>query len=359
MEFGIHYLMSCSSEQSPIQRYRDTVDQAVHAEALGFESVWPVEQHFFSPLSVLPSPLLLLAAIGERTRTLRLGTAVVLLPLSHPVRVAEEIAVLDNLSNGRVELGVGRGTDPTHFSGFGVAPSESRDRLLEGLEIIHQAWSQECFSFKGRFFNVESLSVVPRPVQRPHPRIRVAANSVETLEQMGRLGHAVFLAAHINPFPKLSKLLPLYRQARHAAGHPDRADDVTLLLPLYVGEDRAQIRRDVEPGLKHFLQIIEKKSLAVLDVQRRGAASEADLKGLQGAVEHLRRLSYDTMSESMAVFDTPDACVARLRWLQQELHVGRVICWFNMGGVTPHDRVMRSMELFSTKVMPHFSRDHQ
>ena len=136
MKFGLHYQLPCSANQSPVQRYRDTLDQAVYAEALGFDSVWPVEQHFNANLSIMPAPLLMLAALAERTRTLRLGIAIVLLPLSHPLRVAEEIATLDVISNGRVEFGIGRGAVPNHFRAFGVPIAENRDRFVEGLEVI-------------------------------------------------------------------------------------------------------------------------------------------------------------------------------------------------------------------------------
>src|SRR5713226_3208358 len=158
MKFGLHYQLPCYGSQSPVQRYRDTLEQSVHAEALGFESVWPVEQHFNADLSITPAPLLLLAAVAERTKALRLGIAIVLLPLSHPIRVAEEIATLDVLSNGRVEFGVGRGAIPTHFAGFGVPQAESRDRFVEALEVIVQAWTKERVSHAGRFFRPFSLS---------------------------------------------------------------------------------------------------------------------------------------------------------------------------------------------------------
>src|SRR5579863_9382350 len=127
MKFGLHFQLPCYGPQSPVQRYRDTLEQSVHAEALGFESVWPVEQHFNSDLSITPAPLLLLAALAERTRTLRLGIAIVLLPLSHPLRIAEEVATLDVISNGRVEFGIGRGAIPSHFRAFGVPLSENRE----------------------------------------------------------------------------------------------------------------------------------------------------------------------------------------------------------------------------------------
>src|SRR6516225_12293794 len=237
MKFGLHYQLPCHGFQSAVQRYRDTLEQAVYAEALGFESVWPVEQHFDTERSILCAPLLMLAALAERTRTLRLGIAIVLLPLSHPVRVAEEIATLDVISNGRVEFGIGRGALPKHFTGFGIPQVENRERFLEGLKIVRKAWTEERFSYRGRFFNIEDLSVVPQPVQQPHPPIRVAANSPGTFELMGRLGYPIFATSHMNTYPRLKELLALYHQAHAAAGHRSSdPDDFTLLSPLYVGE---------------------------------------------------------------------------------------------------------------------------
>ena len=349
MKFGLHYQLPCRDSQSPVQRYRDTLDQAIHAETLGFESVWPVEQHFNPELSILPSPLLLLAALAERTQTLRLGIAIILLPLSHPIRMAEEIATLDVLSNGRVEFGIGRGSIPTHFSGFGVAQSESRERMLEAVEIIRQAWTTERFSFQGQFFSVDNISVVPKPVQQPHPPIRAAANSPETFKLMGRLGYPIFVASQVNPFAKMKEYIPLYREARTAAGHPDRGgEDVTLLGPLYVGESQAQIRQELEPSVRRFLESVA--ALAAL----HGPALGAQSSRIKEVFERVRRMTYEKVGEVMAIFDTPDACVERLKRLEEEFDMGRFVCWFNPGGMVPHAQVMRSMELFAAKVMPHF-----
>jgi alkanesulfonate monooxygenase SsuD/methylene tetrahydromethanopterin reductase-like flavin-dependent oxidoreductase (luciferase family) len=349
MKFGLHYQLPCSGSQSPVQRYRDTLDQAIHAEALGFESVWPVEQHFNADLSILPSPLLMLAALAERTRTLRLGIAIVLLPLSHPVRVAEEIATLDVLSNGRVEFGIGRGSIPTHFAGFGVAQTESRDRFLESLEVILQAWTQDRVSFHGRFFQVDNVSVVPKPVQQPHPPIRVAANSADTFALMGQMGYPIFAASQVNPFHRIREFLPLYHQARKVAGHPtSTAADVTVLMPLYVGDSPAEIRRVLEPSIRHWLQTA---SLLYSSPHAETGPEAGRLKELS---QRARRMTYEQVCEVMAVFDTPEACVERLRRFQQEFGMGQVICWFNPGGLVPHDQVMRSMERFAAKVMPHF-----
>jgi len=346
MKFGLHFQLPCRPEQSPVQRYRDTIEQAVHAETLGFESVWPVEQHFNAELSISPAPLLTLASIAERTQELRLGIAIVLLSLSHPIRVAEEIATLDVISNGRVEFGVGRGSIPSHFTGYGLQQSESRERMLESLELILHAWKSDRFSFQGQFWTVENAAIVPKPVQRPHPPIRVAANSADTFEWAGRQGYPIFVASQVNPFRKIKELLPLYRQARKAAGQGEpHADDVTLLGPVYVAEDPVQLRRELEPSIKRFLQSISSIYASA------GPMPEGRIKEV---LERVRQMTYEKVCEVMAIFETPDACVERLKQYQQEFGMGRVICWFNPGGMVEHAQVLKSMELFAKKVMPHF-----
>ena len=349
MKFGLHFQLPCAANQSPVRRYRDTIEQAVHAERLGFESVWPVEQHFNPDLSILPAPLLLLAAVAERTRTLRLGVAIVLLPLSHPVRIAEEIATLDVISGGRVEFGVGRGAIPAHFAGFGVPQAESRDRLLEGLDAILRAWNGDRLSHDGRYFRFEDLSVVPKPIQQPYPPIRVAANSMDSFELLGRMGYDICVATQVNPFPKLKELVPMYRQARVAAGHPSRGgEDLTLLCPLFVGESQRRIREIMEPGVNHFIQVAASLFAGVAAKPEGGAIR------LQKAAERARRLTYEKFTGLMGVFETPAMCVRRLKLIQEEFNPGRLICWFNPGGMAPHQEVMRAMEMFAAEVMPHF-----
>jgi natural product biosynthesis luciferase-like monooxygenase protein len=353
MKFGLHFQLPCSASQSAAQRYRDTLDQAGHGEALGFDSVWPVEQHFNANLSIMPSPLLMLAALAERTRTLRLGIAIVLLPLSHPLRVAEEIATLDVISNGRVEFGIGRGTVPSHFKGFGVPISENRDRFVESLEVVLQAWTADRVSYHGRFYDIEGISVVPKPVQQPHPPIRVAANSEDTFEVVGRMGLPIFVASQVNPFRRIERFLPIYHQARKAAGHPDSAaEDVTVLMPLYVGESASQVRREIEPSIKHFQSTVT--SLYGSGTPRPGGSQSDAAARFKETLERLARMTYEQVCERMAVFDTPEACVERLQRFRQDFNMGRVICWFNPGGQVPHQQVMRSMEMFAAKVMPHF-----
>ncbi|MGA2409951.1 MAG: LLM class flavin-dependent oxidoreductase [Candidatus Binataceae bacterium] len=358
MKFGLHYQLPCSAGQSPVQRYRDTIEQAVHAEVLGFESVWPVEQHFNSSLSIMPSPLLMLAAIAERTRTLRLGIAIILLPLWHPLRAAEEIATLDVLSNGRVEFGIGRGGIPKHFKGFGVPIAENRDRFAEALEVIRQAWTNESLSYHGRFYDFDRIAVVPKPIQQPHPPIRVAANSEDTFAATGQMGLPIFAASQVNPFNRIKRFLATYREARQSAGNPAAtAEDVSILTPLYAAESAAQVRREIEPSIKYFLSTATSlfgSGTPPPGTPRSGGSKSDAAARLKQTLERLASLTYENVSERMAIFDTPQGCVERLKGLQQDFNMGRVICWFNPGGQVPHNQVMRSMELFAAKVMPHF-----
>jgi alkanesulfonate monooxygenase SsuD/methylene tetrahydromethanopterin reductase-like flavin-dependent oxidoreductase (luciferase family) len=344
MKFGLHFLLSCTRDQTPRQLYRDAIEQCVLGESLGFESAWPVEHHFNQQVSSLSAPSLLLAAIAERTERMRLGTAIVQLPLTHPLRVAEELATLDVLSNGRVEFGVGRGSNPTHFGGYGIPSADSRERLSEGLELIRAAWTQERFSFEGKFWQAKHLALVPRPIQTPHPRIHVAANSPDTATFAGRAGYSAMFAAHVNPFPKLRELLAIYRNARLDAGHGEATpEDVTLLMPTYVAPTLQQARDEFEPSVAHSAKL----AASLMELAIKNSTSEAELARLVPLLEQLRSIDFEKVQHLMGVVGTPDQIRERFAQIERELNPGRVIAWFNYGGLVSHARATQSMALFA------------
>src|SRR5207247_8953381 len=149
MRFGFSDQCPCAPGYSERQRYQDLIAQIELGEALGFDTVWLGELHFGRGFSILADPLMVLAAAAQRTSRIRLGTAVTLLPLHNPVKLAEEAAIADILSNGRLELGCGRGTAPLHYAGYDIAQEESRERFDEALDFILAAWANEKFSFAG------------------------------------------------------------------------------------------------------------------------------------------------------------------------------------------------------------------
>lgn len=170
----------------------------------------------------------------------------------------------------------------------------------------------------------------------------------------GRMGLPICVASQVNPFHRIKRFLPIYHEARKAAGHPDGTpDDVSVLMPLYVGESAEQIRREVEPSIKHFLSTVT--GLYGSGAPRTGSPKSDAAARLKETLERIARMTYEQVCELMAVFDTPEACVERLQRYRQDFNMGRVICWFNPGGQVPHRDVMRSMELFAAKVMPHFA----
>ncbi|WP_437317502.1 LLM class flavin-dependent oxidoreductase [Sorangium sp. So ce385] len=349
MRFGIYQLVSCAEGQDVHQRYRDTFASSLAADELGYESIWPVEHHFDPRVSVLSCPTLFLAAVASRTSRLRLGTGIVQLPLTHPLRAAEELATLDVLSEGRVEAGVGRGVHPAHFAGFGVPIAESRARFEEGVALLLRAFREERVSFRGRHFDVAGVQIVPRPVQARGPTVRVAANSMETAVFAGRMGLPVLTASHVTPFPKLEGLLGAYREARREAGHaPPAPDDISVVMPLFVAEDRAAIERQLAPGVASYVAMVS----SALAPQVASASVPAERERLQALLAGMRATTLASLDASMGVFDTPEGCVERLRALAARFGMGRIIAWFNFGEVLPHAEVMRAMALFAARVMP-------
>src|SRR5246500_519147 len=157
MRFGFFDQLPCASGFTERQRYRDIMAQIELGDALGLDIAWLGEIHFSRTFSILADPLMVLAAAAQRTTRIRLGTAVTLLPLHNPVKLAEQAAITDILSNGRLEFGVGRGPPPAHYAGYDIAQEESRDRFDEALDFIVKAWTEKQFSFEGKFFRAHEL----------------------------------------------------------------------------------------------------------------------------------------------------------------------------------------------------------
>jgi alkanesulfonate monooxygenase SsuD/methylene tetrahydromethanopterin reductase-like flavin-dependent oxidoreductase (luciferase family) len=353
MQLGLFYQIQVPkpwTDQSEAQRYHEMLEEVTYAEEIGMTSVWFVEHHFRSEWSHSSAPDITLAALSQRTSKIRLGIAVVLVPLHHPLNVASRLATLDILSKGRVDLGVGRSGYPYQMAAFGTDLKDATGMVEEALEIIPQAWSEGEFTYQGNHYKIPLREVHPKPVQQPHPPIRAAANSLDTFELMGRLGYPIFVASQVNPFAKMRELIPVYHEARAAAGHAEASsEDISLLGPLYVGNSQAQIREELEPSIRRFLQSVS----SIYSSQGENLGPESSR--IKEVLERVRRMNYDKVSEVMGIFETPQACVERLKGLQEEFGMGRMICWFNPGGTVPHSQVMRSMELFAAKVMPHFN----
>jgi alkanesulfonate monooxygenase SsuD/methylene tetrahydromethanopterin reductase-like flavin-dependent oxidoreductase (luciferase family) len=343
MRFGFFDQLPCAGADSERQRYLDLMAQIELGDVLGFETVWLGELHFSRAFSILADPLMVLAAAAQRTTRIRLGTAVTLLPLHNPVKIAEEAAVADILSNGRLEFGVGRGTAPIHYAGYDIPQDESRDRFEEALDFIVQAWTQKTFTFEGKYFRAHDLTVVPKPVQTPHPPVRIAANSPDTFPLAAGRRLPIFATPLINPPDKLRAGLAVYRDTLPAGIQGDTA----LAFPVHVTASRAQARQECEASLLHFLREAG---------QRLRPLGDADIKSFEAwrqVLARIERVRYEDVDREMGIFGDPAYCIERIHALQGEYGMDEFICYFNQGGLMEHALVRRSMTLFARDVLPY------
>jgi len=343
MRFGFFDQVPRADWQSERQRYQEILAQIELGDQLGFQTAWLGELHFIPSISCLASPLMILAAAAQRTQRIRLGTAVTLLPLHNPVKMAEDAATLDVLSGGRLEFGVGRGAAPVYFSGYNVPQQETRERFEESLAIILRAWTSGRLSYQGKYWQIDDLLLTPKPLQNPHPPIRVAANSPETFAAAGREGFPIFASPLINPPDKLQEYLTVHRE--HLK--PGVKQDIALAFPVHVAASRAQARQECEESLMSFF-----KAAGEL-VKPLANAPVKSYERYEKLRERLTQTTFESIDREIGVFGDPNYCVQRIQTLRQQFPMEEFICYFNRGGLIEHARVRHSMELFAREVMPH------
>jgi alkanesulfonate monooxygenase SsuD/methylene tetrahydromethanopterin reductase-like flavin-dependent oxidoreductase (luciferase family) len=257
MKFGmLHFFEHAAGGKTEHQIVREQLDCMRAAEDMGFDSIWAPEHHF-TEYGFCASPMLTLAAMSSVTKRIRLGSGVVVLPFNDPVRVAEEGAMIDLMSGGRLELGVGRGFQPVEYRGFAVDQSKSREIFEEALQVIVQAWTEGRVSFKGAHFDIPEHSVRPVPMQKPHPPIWVAAVSDDTFALAGRLGFNL-LCSLVYGFKSdyTALLLSTYRNSLRVHGHNPAQREVGALCMVYCAESTHQARQDFGgPVLWYFRTI--------------------------------------------------------------------------------------------------------
>src|SRR5579864_3385799 len=239
MEFGMFHEFPCTTGESHTTAFDQSFEQVDAAERWGLDVMWLAELHAAPTRSVLAAPLTIAAAIATRTKRMKIGTAVQVLPLCHPLRLAEEAATVDQISHGRLIFGVGRSGFPRTYEAYGVPYAESRERFAETLDILKAAWTRDRFSYAGKYYSFRDVCLVPKPVQHPYPPIRVAATSADTFSGIGALGYPIFAAVRLGTLSELGPNIRAYRDAYATAGHPGRGE-VFLRVPVYVGEAEAQ-----------------------------------------------------------------------------------------------------------------------
>ena len=346
MRFGLFFQAPEAPGQTHAERYGEMFDRIALAESLGFDVAWLAELHFGGAFSLLSNPLMVVPVIAQRTSRIRIGTAVSLLPLHHPLSWAEQAATADLLSGGRLEFGVGRGSIPSQFHGFGVSVAENRGRFDEALQIIRLAWTQERVSFQGQHYEIEDVAVVPRPLQQPHPPIRIAVHSAESFAHVAATGLPIYSGTTTTPLPQLREYMALYRTRLAGAGHPWQPDQMALMFPIHVGVTGAAAREAMRPGVRKYYE-----NLRAIFAQLPDSYAE-HLPRLRIIEETLANLPYDRFFRDQAVFGDAAEVVDRLQAAREEFGLSQIIGWFDQGSMLPREEAELAMRRFAEHVMP-------
>ena len=338
MKFGAHFLPAYMPElDGPVSQFYQRMFQQIESlERLGFDRVWVTEHHFGDYGGSIPHPPTFLSAIACKTSRIRLGVAVAVLPLNNPIHLAESYGMVDVLSNGRLDFGIGKGSEPIEYLRFGARREEGTQRMIEGAEILRQAWSDEPVNFHGEFFNYDDVRVLPKPVQRPHPPIWVGATRTkETFRWVGKNGFHLMTLPFVHPtMEALHDLVEIYRQALAQAGHDSATRQILGKFHIYVSDSLAQGIREAAPYMKNY-------------------------SAIHAAVDPTRKLTNRDVTADMArgfiIVGDPQRCVDIIRRWQEEVGLTTFSFTFHFGGM-PQEMALKNIRLFADQVMPALER---
>ena len=330
------------------EMFRHQLVEVELAERIGIDQIWFFEHHL-NPSAPVPSPNLLIAAAARTTRRIRFSSMVNILPFRHPLLVAEEAAMLDNLTDGRLDMGLGRGLRPPEFEAFGVDQQQSREMFLELFDIIRRVWADETFSHRGKYWTVHKDAPLSPPlVQRPHPPFLVSAQSEESLR---------WAAAHDIPFAQIDSMVDqarhdaaLYREVQTAHGH-GAAPRLYLMREVYVGDSDARARAEAEPYLLQYWELWNRYTQFT-----RGGQLPDSYDFWRRQAPMLHAMSFDQIvAHDMVLLGGPDTVAEAILRLAGQLDLMGLALIFKLGAM-PYDRVERSMTLFGDEVIPKIRR---
>jgi len=351
MEFGYFTLSDNNYDdisRTPEQFILEIRDQALHADKLGMHSAW-IGEHHFDSLGVNSCPHMVLASIVNQTKRIRMAPAVAVLPMHHPLRVAEEWATLDLLSGGRVDFAVGRGYDRKEYEPFGADYMTSLERMEEGIDIIQKAWETEGkWSHKGQFYTIENMAITPRPLQK-HVPFFMACFSRASLEVAGRRGMDIIFApfAAAMTFGDLASAARAYRE--ECEKHSHKPGKAMCSYFIHIGEGK-----DEEYGRKRQMAYFRRAVKPA--ITQDPTKSPASMLYMSKIVEMLDRVSEGDLGDKSILLGSPQRIVESLKKVEAA-GMEEVILYFNVGG-KPHSMVIDQMNQFMSEIAPHFAGSH-
>ncbi len=348
MKFSLFTEIQCPPGSSPRARLEEFLAQAELADRLGFYACWTAEIHCQPRFSLLSAPYVVLGAATQRTRKLRFGVAVNTLPIHHPVSLAEQAAMLDLISGGRMEFAAGGGHPHSRaYECFGADHKTTHEIMAEGLEIIRRAWSEESLTFNGKYFSIPGVIVNPKPVQNPPPPFYIASSSLDGVAVAARLGTHLMLPIHTRAPAQVIEYAEAYWQGLKKNNHDVATKELALLAPIHLAPTTAAAKARFEPGLMSYFDTIAAMRNDYTDwLVRRGVDLPARLQGAAG-----RQIDFATVCSQHAIVGDSQTAVLELKRLAEKTGAKHFLTWFNIGSV-PHALVEESMQQFAAEVMP-------
>ncbi|HLI26725.1 MAG TPA: LLM class flavin-dependent oxidoreductase [Chloroflexota bacterium] len=351
MRFGLNFFPSFRpSDLSTAEYYHQVLTLCERADALGYSSVKAVEHYFHDYGGHTPSPLVLLAAVAARTRRLRLITGAAIPAFNHPIKLAAEMAMLDNLSGGRFDAGFGRAFIPEEFDAFGVALDDSRARFEEGIAVIKRLWTEPRVTHAGRFHRFRDVHLLPRPVQRPHPPIWIAAVlSEDSFRWAGEQGYHLMIVPFAGSLERTAAFVRTYREAWARAGHPPGAEQVQMSFHCYLAETHAAAVEGFQRPAARYIEVFSEAVSSWV-----GRASGA-YQGYDRMVAAVRAMTPQQFIEGGVAFvGTPGEVIEQVRRVRETFGEVEPSMQINFGGL-PLVEAQRTLELFAREVMPAFA----
>jgi natural product biosynthesis luciferase-like monooxygenase protein len=333
MKFGLFTVFDnyqAKMARTPEQMLYEVLEQTVLADRLGFDSVWFAEHHF-SEYGILTSPHVLITAAAQRTQRIRLGVSIVTLPFHNPIHVAEDYALVDVLSGGRLNLGLGSGYLPHEFAGFNLDGKDKAFRFNDALAVIEKAWTGEKFSHHGEYYQFTDVQLQLLPKQKPVP-IWIGALRPQGVQYVGKMGYNIMGVPYVssNSIDELASIIAQYKQAYREAGHDERKIHLPLALHTFVAETREEAIATARDHLNLYL------------------ATRQYGKGAQFE---------DLAQREQLLIGSPDDCIEMIK-RYEAIGMDQVMMLMNFGGL-PHEQVCQSMKLVAERVIPAFNRSAQ
>ena len=352
MRFGLFHIARWHETMTDEQTLLDSLEEIELADRLGIGEIW-VGEHHFSRHGLVSGVFSYMGAVAARTKRARIGTAVVVLPVNNPVRVAEEAAMLDIISGGRFDLGIGAGYQAQEFHGLGSDLEESRERFREYVDVILKSWAEEPLTHHGKFVNIDNIDVMPKPVQKPHPPLYIAVStSPESVDYAASRAIPVMLGGPTASMGQVPEVMARWHERMEHYGHPHEDIDLPVAMSIYVAPTMEEAENDMVGLGDHLAKIFAQIGTPI---GKDGRVPKGYEHWVHRQKDREQGVEVQRQAGILPLIGTPEVVAERLEILRSK-GLNRLFSSFGAAGL-PQEKTLRSIEMFAKEVIPNFVQE--